>query len=116
MKEQIESKAVKPKYKVCKQNGKLRLAIALPGVNRKDISIKTENGKRGIVNVFAQRENPSHEKWSLVAGTPEPEAYALKLQIGYEYDLEKTEAKFEKNVLLLLVPVHEVKQIFLELQ
>jgi HSP20 family molecular chaperone IbpA len=113
MTEQKENKLVKPKYKVTKQEDKLKIAVALPGVNKSQISVKAE---KGIVTVSAERAKVSQETWNLIAGGPEFDAYELKLRVGFEYDLEKTEAKFEKNILLLFVPLVATKQLSLEVQ
>ena len=102
-----------PQYKVNESEEKLLIRIALPGVKKEDIAIKTENAQ---LQLEAKREHSSEENWNLISQTNEPEAYSLKLRINHKYDLSKTEASFEKNTLRLIVPVNDTRVQQLSIQ
>lgn len=101
----------RPKCSFSENDEALTASIALPGVKKDDVKLSSEGN---ILTVTASRENPIEESMSLISKTSAPDNYQVSWEVDSEYDLSQTEAKFEKNVLLLTVPVVEKKQLNLK--
>ena len=102
-----------PKYNISQDDSQLTLDIALPGVKKENISLSTEGFQ---IALKAKRSLAKKEEWSLISSNDAADEYILKLKINSEYDLGLTEAKFEKNVLRLLMPSKVANERTLEIQ
>lgn len=106
MKTEEKNHIATPKYKVTKAEDKLSLRIALPGVAKEDLDLTTEDNQITLKSV---RSSFRQEEWNLISPRSQPDEYRLNLRVDAAFDVSLTEAKFEKNILLLTVPT-KVKQ------
>ena len=103
----------KPVYKTKESEENLILQIALPGVLKEHIALKTENFH---LKLEATREKKAEENWNLISQTNNPDTYALEMKVNNKFDLSKAEATFEKQVLKLILPIkdNEGKQLVIQ--
>ena len=102
-----------PRYNIDENDQRLALSIALPGVAKDKIVLNTEGQ---TVTLSAMRETPTSEQWTLISNQVEVGSYELKLNISHEYDLALTEAKYQENVLQLIISAKASNNRSLEIQ
>ncbi|HEV7264718.1 MAG TPA: Hsp20/alpha crystallin family protein [Falsiroseomonas sp.] len=95
---------VSPRVDVSEGKAGLDVAVELPGIEPKDVSIELENG---VLTLRAERsgerkEEDKDKRWHLVerqSGT-----YLRRFALPFDADPEKVQAHFDKGVLHIAIP------------
>lgn len=95
---------VRPVYHSARVDDEWQVAVVIPGVKRKDVSVSLEKGE---LTVFGRRSDSVPENWRPLHEERHKADYRLCLQLNFEADPERISANLEDGVLKVQLPEHE---------
>jgi HSP20 family molecular chaperone IbpA len=99
-----------PNYPVAngfiREDGSMYLSFAVTGYDKSELSIKAEDNTLVIEGKLKEKEDTS--KWKELFHNLAIKDFIWKRRISSKYDLEKLEAKVEKGILEILIPLKEI--------
>lgn len=101
---QVRGPVLKPRYESRYDEQSWEVAVALPGVDREDVSVSIENE---ILELSALRRRDVPESFRPLGEYPEEKRYRLRLDVGPEVDPDGIDAKLEDGLLVLRLPLRE---------
>jgi HSP20 family molecular chaperone IbpA len=94
---------VRPVYHSARVDDEWEVAVVMPGVKRKDVSVSLEQSE---LTVFGRRSDSVPAGWRPLYEERHKADYRLRLQLNFDADPEGISANLEDGVLKVRLPEH----------